>query len=221
MNVDSLRGWLLGGITKGRRMGTCTWNWQPVAPAILVAGLIAAPVGLDLQQGFWVAGPEAYARGSDQDGPGGGVGEARSDGSGGRGGAGEGATSAARADGPGGRGDAGGGGGAAGVARGDGLGGRGGAGEGAASAARGDGLGGRGGEQTLATARDRYNRALGATAQVTAKAKAGFGKQFDTAKAVFVFSEEEAEALIQAGWVAPLAKAARAFANHGQKVATP
>jgi hypothetical protein len=180
-------------------MGACTRAWQSVTPAIFIAGLISAPVCLDLQQGGWVAELAAYARGSGQDGAGGGVGAARGDGSGHRGDAGGGAATAPRGEGLGGRGETGGG---------------------VASVARGDGSGGRGGEETLATARDRYNRALGATAQITAKAKAGSGKQFDTAKAVFVFSEGETETLIRAGWAAPQARAPRAVADHGQKVRT-
>jgi hypothetical protein len=58
-------------------------------------------------------------------------------------------------------------------------------------------------EQALATARERYNRALGAPAHITANASAGPAQPFDSAVAVFVFSEEATETLIEDGWVAP------------------
>jgi hypothetical protein len=72
----------------------------------------------------------------------------------------------------------------------------------------------------VAVARARYNRAVGATAHIAAEASAGPGQPVDTATAVFVFSEEATEALIQAGWAAPQVRSDRALADHGQKVLT-
>jgi hypothetical protein len=199
-------------------MSPWTAVWQAVAPALLVAGLIAAPVGLDLQQGLW-ASSEVYARGS---GPGGageaGPGHSRGDGLGGRGGAGESAASAAGSDARESK--------SAASATGSGAGaGRGGAGnprfenfrhQGAFAEVRPE----TAREQALTVARERYNRALSAPAQISAKASVGPGQKYDTAKAVFVFGEKTTEALIQAGWVAPQVRSDRALADHGQKVTT-
>jgi hypothetical protein len=96
------------------------------------------------------------------------------------------------------------------------------------SAARGNDSGSRSGSVTstvsatpdgqgLAGARERHNQALGIPAEITAEASAGPG-QSDTTKAVFVFSEKATEAVMQAGWTAPQAKADHTFASHGERV---
>jgi hypothetical protein len=251
--------------------------WQPVARAVLVAGLIAAPVGVDLQHGLWGGASQAYARGSSAGGPGGGgPGEGRGGGVSGRGGAEHGAASAA------GNRDRGGAAENAASAAGPDVGGGGGGGnresrefsdrgafgavgrapdrkqDGApahitAKASAGPGqefdtdtavfvsgepATGRGGgttpqvrsdralaherdhEQDLAVARERYNRAVGAAAHITAKASAGPGQEFDTDEAVFVFGEPATKALIQAGWAMPKVRSGRVLPEHGQKVAT-
>jgi hypothetical protein len=174
--------------------------WQRLAPALLAAGLMTALGSLDVQQGLW-APSEAYARGPSSGGGGEAGSGSRGDGVGGRGGAGENAVSAT---------DSG-----AGAGR-DGVGGqgfgnfshRGTVAKAGRDTAR---------EQALAVARERYNRALGAPTQLSAKASAGPGQESDTVEAVFVFSEKTTEALIQAGWAVPRARAHRMDVRHSQR----
>jgi hypothetical protein len=179
-------------------MSIWTAMWRT---ALLITGLIAAPVGLDLEQGFWVHASGAYARGPSGGAAGGGLGD-------GRGGwwSERCRTWCCHPD-------------------------RGGAAESAANAAGPDARGGGGGRNresrefsdrgdfgAVGHAPDREQD--GAAAHLTAKASAGPGQEFDTDTAVFVFGEQATEALIRAGCAAPQVRPDRAVIDLRQKVRT-
>lgn len=193
-------------------MATRASIWTALAPALVIGGVVAAPGGLDLQQGLWVQTFEAYAhdpRGGD---PGrGGPGDGRGGGVGGRSGAEQDSASAAGHDARHARGAQGG------------------------RESREFSVQGKvsevaresAGDQALALARERYNRALGVTAQVSVAAKAMPGQGLvtdeavvviptDTAEPAFFFEDEATEALIRARWAAPQVRSDRALPEHGQ-----
>lgn len=187
--------------------------WRYGVPVLLAGGLLAAPVGLDLQQGLLLTTAKVYARGS---GSGGGGGPGHDPG--GRGNSGASAASAssstsASSSSSSGSSDA-----------------SGGHGTGDRGVADSDAPG-AGGGQDVADARERYNRALATKAQLSVAASAGPGQGLvsseatvvissETGEAVYVFGDEATEALIRAGWAAPQARADRAFASQDQKVRT-
>ena len=216
-------------------------KWRSVTSTLLFGGMLAASLGSDLTHGgLYVS--KAHARG-----PGGEAGTGSSAGrggdAGGRGGAAEGAASAGRGDGggaPSGAAE-----GTASAGRGDGSADQGRAGESTASADRSnardskDGVGRKSRdpsdrgmeratrhEQALATARDRYNRALGVTSHLSVEVSAQPGQGLvsktavvitsEDAEPVVLFDDEATEALIERGWDTPPADFGRAFRERMQ-----
>ena len=180
-------------------MANCTWMGRTAATALLSAGLLGVPVGLDVQGVVSLTRSDACAEGLGRgDGPGG-----RSDAAGG-------ASDAARGDGPGGQSGAG----ESAAARGDASDGRSGPGGSSLADSRARETSGDVGpapvdEGALATARERYTRALGPTSQVSVEATAVPGQglvkesvavSFETVEPVLFFDDEATDALIERGW---------------------
>ena len=208
--------------------------WRFVIPAGLFAGLLTAPVSLDLGQDLWLAVSKAYARGSGGGGAGGSAG-GRGGGPGGGGGAQSSTSSSASSTSSSASNTSS-------ATSGNDPGSRSGSDKSTVSVAHGSAQAGgaQGGDaqdgdaqdgQALADARERYDRALATEAHLstTASAKPGQGLvtsnetvivDSESGEVIHVFGEEEAQALIRAGWMGPQARSDRAFASHGEKVRT-